>query len=172
MFDINNVEFIRANIIFSELTIILGRCFWAQYIILDFFKMVADRLLRALYPAALGFLLMGALRGGAGKSAVYKCTRSLLAWMRARLFVCVFVCLCEQECQGERAMRRWMNGIIYIFKNRKKYINKRNQFVALGVESVALRPTLVYVWETLIWGSHHGFPRFDQPKYKTFFLLF
>ena len=65
-----------------------------------------------------------------------------------------------------------MNGIIYIFKNRKKYINKRNQFVALGVESVALRPTLVYVWETLIWGSHHGFPRFDQPKYKTFFRLF
>ena len=44
-----------------------------------------------------------------------------------------------------------MNGTIFMFPNRveKKQKQKRNQFVALDVDSVALRHTMVYVWETL-----------------------
>ena len=37
-----------------------------------------------------------------------------------------------------------MNRTIFIFQNRF-----HNQYVVLGVDSVALRHTLVYVWETL-----------------------
>ena len=43
-----------------------------------------------------------------------------------------------------------MNGTIFMFPNRvEKTKKKRNQFVVLDVDSVALRHTLVYVWETL-----------------------
>ena len=43
------------HIVFSELTIILARCFSAQYIILNFGKTVTDRLLCAKNTAASGF---------------------------------------------------------------------------------------------------------------------
>ena len=42
-----------------------------------------------------------------------------------------------------------MNGTIFIFKKSQKK-KKRNQFVALGVDSVALHHTFVYVLEILI----------------------
>jgi hypothetical protein len=41
-----------------------------------------------------------------------------------------------------------MNGTIFIFENHKKK-KMQNQFVGLGVDSVALRHTLVYVRATL-----------------------
>ena len=43
---------------------------------------------------------------------------------------------------------RWMNGMIFVFQNCIGE-KKRNQFVALDVDSMALRHTLVYGWETL-----------------------
>ena len=44
-----------------------------------------------------------------------------------------------------------MNGMIFMFPNHveTKKTTTRNQFVAFDVDSVALRHTMVYVWETL-----------------------
>ena len=44
-----------------------------------------------------------------------------------------------------------MDGTIYRFQNRviKKEKKRQNQFVALDVDSVAPRHTMVYVWERL-----------------------
>ena len=44
----------------------------------------------------------------------------------------------------------------YFLNSVKKIINNETQYVAAGVESVAHRHELVYVWETLIC---HGFNR-------------
>ena len=68
------------------------------------------------------------------------------------MYACLSLCGCanendrEKECYGEMNER----NNIYISKSCiKKMKKKLNQFVALGVVSVALRHTLVYVWKTL-----------------------
>ena len=50
-----------------------------------------------------------------------------------------------------------MNRTIFMFPNCvEKNPKKLNQFVALDVDSVALRHTLVYAWETLVYQSDSG----------------
>ena len=48
---------------------------------------------------------------------------------------------------------------------------KHNQFVALGVDSVALRHTLVYVWETLV-NISQLINKFNANKCKIYNITF
>jgi hypothetical protein len=118
-----------------------------------------------------GFSFVGALRGGAKETAVSACaciSETQVYPMSGSVpahhwHVCalVSVCLCERERQGERVLGGDKWTIIIIQNRAKKELKKQKEFVALGVHSVALRHTLVYVWETLLnWSQRPVWDRF------------
>ena len=56
----------------------------------------------------------------------------------------------DRETQGEQGKEMQLNEYdAYFLNSVKKIINTETQYVAAGVESVAHRHKLVYVWETL-----------------------
>ena len=118
---------------------------------LNFGKTVADSPLCAKYPAASRFPFLGALRGRAGVSAVYKCTRAPLAW-HERALVSVHVRVRNHafvsENDGEKECCEEMNerNDIYIRKSQNKV--KRS--------GINLWRSVLILWRCAAHWSMHG----------------
>ena len=54
------------------------------------------------------------------------------------------------ETEGEQGKEMQLNEYAACFRYRKKKKSNQTQYVAAGVDSVADRHKLVYVWETLL----------------------
>ena len=142
-YNINNVEFIRSNIIFSELTIISGRCVRAQYIILNFGKTVAT-VFSVPKSRCFGFSFDRRVE----EERATQPFKSVPAhhWHECSL-VSVCACSCAYACVNENVREKECYEEMNV--RNDIYILKKNKKKALSVDSVALRNTLVYVWETL-----------------------